>query len=170
MPEQEEGVDPSNLSAVAAARYEAQTFLNLHPEFFTTPANGKMITDYMAEKNLKLNANNFEYAFERLKAQGKLLPGKETLALMGSEEFKQFAKTHGTPVRDEFGRVSYELPDAYLTESTEDYRRPRQSSSLQPVADQFPEDKNKTFTAKQLAGFSADRYRAYCERIGTWGK
>jgi hypothetical protein len=168
MPEQE--VNKDYLDQVSAARYEAETFLQMHPEFFSTRANGDAIVSYMQEKNLKLNANNFEFAFEKLKSQGKLLPGKETLALMGSEEFKQFAKTHGTPVRDEFGRVSYELPDAYLTDNTESYNRPRQSSTVEPVADRFPQDANKTFTPRQLASFSADRLRAFYERTGQWGK
>ena len=164
-------VNKDYLDQVSAARYEAETFLKMHPEFFVSPANGKKVTDYMAEKNLKLNATNFEYAFEKLKAKGELLPGREALARMTADEVTAFARQHGEPVYDGFGNVSgYNLPDVYRAPSDPSYNRPRQSSSLQPVGDQFPEDRNRTFTARQLASFSADRYRAYCERTGQWGK
>ena len=167
MPEQ---VDREHLGRVAAARYEAETFISVHPEFFTTPANGKAVTDFLAERDLILTAENFEYAFEKLKAQGKLLPAREVLANMSADEVKEFTKSHGTPVRDGFGNLSYELPEAYLRSPSEDYNRPRQSSSLEPVADRFPQDANKTFTPRQLASFSADRLRAFYERTGKWGK
>jgi hypothetical protein len=124
--EQEQGVDKEYLGKVSAARYEAQTFLAKHPEFFSTPENGKIMTDYMAEKNLILTAENFEYAFEKLKQRGKLLPAKEALANMSADEFKEFVDKNGVPTYDAFGRERKELPEVYLTESTVDYNRGRQ--------------------------------------------
>ncbi len=160
-------VNKDYLDQVSAARYEAQTFLSKHPEFFATPANGHKIVNYMQEHNLKLNAENYEYAFEKLKGQGELLPGREALATMSAEEFKQFAKTHGTPVSDEVGRVSYELPDAYLRESTESYNRPRYTQNTPPV---HPEDAKRNPSKREFAFWNSSRQRDWLIARGYWGK
>ena len=163
-------VNKQHLDQVSAARYEAETFMSMHPEFFATPENGRLITEFMAEKNLKLNATNMEYSFEKLKAAGKLLPAGEEFANMTAAETKEFAKQHGEPVYDGFGNISgYNLPDVYRAPASS-YNRPRQSSTIEPVADRFPQDAGKTFTPKQLASFSADRLKAFYQRTNQWGK
>lgn len=158
------------LGKVAAARYEAQTFMSMHPEFFSTPENGRLITEFMAEKNLMLTAENFDYAFEKLKAQGKLLPAREVLANMTADEVKQFSKTHGMPVRDEFGNVSYELPEVYLTASSEDYNRARHSRYTQRTLPAHPEDAQKNPSRREWAFWPADRQRDWLIARGYWGK
>jgi hypothetical protein len=42
-------IDKAYLAKVSAAGYEALTFMSRHPEFFSTPENGKIMTDYLAE-------------------------------------------------------------------------------------------------------------------------
>lgn len=153
-------IDRDNLGRVAAARYEAESFLHLHgKDYFATPQNGKLITGYLEERGLDLTAENFETAFQKLKSSGKILPPREAVAMMNSEEFKEFIQQNGG-----------DLPEAYSQPTSADYNRPKQGTTLAPVSDPYPQDAGKTFTARQLAGFSADRYRAYHERNGTWGK
>src|ERR1035437_8921445 len=125
MNEQEEAVGREHLGKVSAARFEAQTFLARHPEFFSTKANGDTIINYLTEHNLLCNCENMEYALGKLKQQGRILPAKEVLARMTSDEFKSFVDKNGVPAYDAFGRVCNELPEAYLTESTVDYNRDR---------------------------------------------
>src|SRR5271169_1714785 len=110
----EDYIDRSQLSKAANARYEASTFLSQYPEFFTTPENGRRMTDFMQEKHLALTAANFEYAFEQLKARGELLPSREVLANMNAAEIERLAKKVGTPTFDGFGNHNgYDWPDAY---------------------------------------------------------
>lgn len=126
MNQQEEAVGREHLGKVAAARYEAQTFLARHPEFFSTKQNGDTIINYLTEHNLLVNAENMEFAYSKLKQRGKILPAKEVLASMSADELKKFVDTNGVPVYDAFGRESRELPAAYFVESTVDYNRGRQ--------------------------------------------
>ncbi len=166
----QEEVSREYLGKIAAARYEAETFMSMHPEYFSTPENGRLITEFMVEKNLILTAENFEYAFEKLKAQGKILPAREVLATMSANEIKEFSKTHGVPVRDGFGNVSYELPDAYLTASTEDYNRPRQSRYTQSAPPAHPEDAQRNPSRREWAFWPSDRQRDWMIARGYWGK
>ena len=168
MSEQQAGVDPAYLSKVSAARFEALTFMNLHPEYFSTPANGKVMTDYMAQEKLILTAENFEYAFEKLKAQGKILPAKEALATMSDAESQQFYRDHGTPVYDGHGRITgYNLPEIYRTESTASYNRPRFTQSTLPA---HPEDAKRNPSKREFAMWNADRQRDWLIERGYWGK
>jgi hypothetical protein len=162
-------VDKQYLGKVSAARFEAETFMSRHPEYFITPANGTAITDFVAEKNLILTAENFEYAFEKLKEQGKLLPAREALATMTSTEFQRFAKTHGRPVTDDRGHVSYELPEVYLKEPTESYNRPRTSRYTEATLPRHPEDAHRKITKKEFNSWGADRMKEYLQMIGAWG-
>ena len=171
MSEQQETVDKQLLGKASAARFEAQTFMSLHPEYFVTPANGTAITDYVAEKNLILTAENFEYAFEKLKAQGKLLPAREALATMSADEFTEFAKQHGTPVHDSHGNLEgYNLPEAYNTAPSADYNRPRQKSCFtQSTMPRHPEDAHRKVSKKEFQMWDADRAKEYLQAIGAWG-
>jgi hypothetical protein len=167
--EQEQGVSKEYLGKVSAARYEAQTFMSMHPEYFVTPANGKLIGDYMLEHNLILTAENFEHTFEKLKSQGKLLPPREALATMNADEIKQFTRSHGVPVRDGFGNVSYELPEIYMTAPSEDYNRPRQSRYTESRLPTHPEDARRDPSKREWAFWSSDRQRDWLIARGYWG-
>jgi hypothetical protein len=172
MPEQEEAVvDKAYLGKVSAARYEAQTFMSRHPEFFATPQNGKIMTDYMAEKNLILTAENFEHAFEKLKAQGKILPAREVLATMSAEQVRKLSETHGTPVYDGHGRIAgYDLPDAY-NEPSPDFNRPRQGVRYtQDRLPAHPEDAQRNPSRREYAMWDSDRQKAWLVERGYWGR
>jgi hypothetical protein len=169
MSEQQDAAGREHLGKVSAARYEAETFMSRHPEFFATPANGTTITNYMAEKNLILTAENFEYAFEKLKNQGKLLPAREVLANMGSDEIKEFTKAHGVPIRDGFGNVSWELPEIYRTAPSEDFNRPRQSRYTESRLPSHPEDARRKVSKKEFNSWDSDRMKEYLQMIGAWG-
>jgi hypothetical protein len=165
-------IDRDNLGRVAAARYEAESFLQMHSkDYFATPQNGKLISEYVQQNGLGLTAEGFEEAYVALQKSGKLLPAREAIARMSADEVKAFAAENGTPVYDGFGRVmGHNFPEAYSQPTPADYNRPHQSSTLSPVADPYPEDKGKKFTARQLASFSSDRFKAYAQRTGQWGK
>jgi hypothetical protein len=165
----EQQVDPKYLSTLANARFEAETFMSRHPEWFCTPENGKIMTDYMSEKSMALTAENFEVAFERLKARGKILPAKEVIARMSADEFKKFVQQNGTPVEDPNGRgrVTYEIPEAYRRESTIDYNRPREyghvrSMSQSRIRTVTPKwEKGQTLSRAEYARLSSDDLRDF---------
>ena len=125
-------VDHGELGKIASARFEAQSFLQLHPEFFATRENGQKVTAYIEQNGLPLNAESMETAYRKLKASGEILPPRETIALMSADELKKFAAEHGEPVIDSWGRTNYELPQAYREPTSSDYNRPRQGTSLAP--------------------------------------
>jgi hypothetical protein len=121
-----EELDPAareHLGKVAAARYEATTFMSAHPEFFASPENSQTMLAYMEKHNLVLNAENYSYALEKLKAAGKIIPAKEALAKMSADEFKEFVDKNGFTAYDHAGREYKELPASYLQESTVNYNR-----------------------------------------------
>jgi hypothetical protein len=166
-------VDKQYLGRIAAARFEAESWLQLHSaDYFATPQNGAAMTKHMEENGIPLTAEGFEQAYSQLKRSGGLLPAREAVANMSASELNEFARQNGIARYDGFGRLAgYDLPAAYSAPtSSEGYAQDRQSSTLTPVTDAFPEDAGKTFNARQLASFSASRYEAYMRRTGQWGK
>lgn len=168
MNEQEEAVGREHLGKVSAARFEAQTFLARHPEFFSTKANGDTIINYLTEHNLLCNCENMEYALTKLKSAGRILPAKEVLASMTADEFKKFMDQNGTPVYDAFGRVRNELPEAYLTETTVDYNRsPQKPGPMRTMAQSRPRtgtpkwETGKKLSKREYALLPADDHQDF---------
>ena len=128
------------------------------------------MTQYMSDHNLILNAENFEYAFEKLKAIGLLLPAKEALATMSDAESQKFYKAHGVAVYDGHGRIAgYDLPDVYRAPS-DDFNRPRQTSRYtQDRLPAHPEDARRDPTKREFAFWDADRQRDWLIARGYWG-
>jgi hypothetical protein len=170
MPEQEV-VDKAYLGKVSAARYEAQTFMSRHPEFFSTPENGRVMTQYMMDHNLILTAENFEHTFEKLKSLGLLLPAREVVANMSADEIKKLGQMHGSPVYDGHGRLAgYDLPDAY-NEPSPDFNRPRQGASFtQSRLPLHPEDARRDPSKREFAMWDSDRQRDWLIARDYWGK
>jgi hypothetical protein len=169
MPEQEV-IDKAYLGKVAAARFEAETFLARHREFFCTPENGQLMTQYMQDHNLILTAENFEHTFEKLKSRGLLLPAKEALAAMSADEIKKMGEMHGTPRYDGHGRIiGYDFPDAY-DEPSDDYNRPRLGASFtQSRLPLHPEDAKRDPSRREYAMWDSDRQRDWLIARGYWG-
>jgi len=161
----------AQLSSLSATRYEAETFIARHKEFFVTPANGKKISDYMQRQGMNFqDAQDYELAFAELKSRGELIPSREELANMGSGEYEEFIKAHGVPVTDGFGRVSYELPQDYLTAPTEDYNRPRMTRYTQNTLPAHPEDAKRKISKQEFLMMNPERAKEYLQMIGCWGK
>jgi hypothetical protein len=165
----EQQVDPKYLSTLAAARYEAETFMSRHPEWFCTPANGEVMRKYMEDNSLILTVENFEHAFEVLKRQGKILPTRESMVKMSDAELKKFYEANGTPRYDGHGRLlGYDLPEVYTETPTDDYNRPRAkvTQSRMPL---HPEDARRDPSKREYAMWDSDRQRDWLIARGYWG-
>jgi hypothetical protein len=168
--ETQEIIDREYLGKIARARYEAESWLQLHSaDYFATPQNGAAMTRHMQENGLPLTAENFEIAYEQLKASGELLPGREAVARMSADEVKEFARQNGRAVFDGHGRLmGYDLPPAYSA-SSEGYNRPaaRYTQDRLPA---HPGDVNRNPSRAEFASWSADRAEDWLKARGYWGQ
>jgi hypothetical protein len=167
----EEIFDREQLGKVARAKFEAQAFLDMHAgDYFATPQNGKLISDYVQKNKLPLLAESFEVAFETLKADGTLLPAREAVARMSADELTSFAAEHGAPVYGPNGRLlGHNLPEAYSA-SSEGYNRPSQPSRYtQSRLPSHPEDVKRNPSKREFAMWPADRADAWLQERGYWG-
>lgn len=163
-------IDRDNLGRIAAARYEAESFLQMHgKDYFPTPQNGKLISDYVQQNNLPLSAEGFEEAFTALQKSGDLLPARESVARMSADEIKEFAKQNGTPVYGPDGRVlGHNLPSAYSEPTSgEGYNRPR-ARYTQSTLSSHPEDAKRNPSKREFAMWDHQRAKDWLIERGYW--
>jgi hypothetical protein len=144
-------------AAISAIKAEGQAFCESHPEYFSTPTNGKIIASFLAARKLAMTKKNFEIAFVELSSDGLL------------ETFPEEPEPEVVPVKQETKPVVAEVT-------------PRTEAPVTKGRTAFPSGLSRdqasgTGTAKpkkpspaEIAMYSSDKLRAYLESEGKWGR
>lgn len=158
------------LSTTAATHYEARLFAETHPDYFVCQKNADAMLGYIQENKLDLTIDGFSKAYESLNSEGRLYtPSAESVAKMTAQEYEELAKLNGTPRRGADGKiVAYDWDPAWQrlpSAETENSPNRRRKSEMT-----HPEDFGAKPTKRELATWSAERFREWAESNGSWNR
>lgn len=175
MPFPREDVDPKTLAPMAAARFEAEVFIENHQQdYFACPTNLRAMLNYMESHNLSLTTEHYERAFRALSAQGKLLQPKEAMAKASYSELQQMAKEHGIPRHDPTtGKfLGFDWPPEWGSTPLPDTSERVGAYTQAAIRPSHPEDLRPGYrpSKREFQQWDSQRMRTYLEHIGAWGR
>lgn len=161
------------LSAPAAIRYEAETFIERHPEYEVCDENFKAIGDYMDKHKLPLTHEGFEKAYSALWNSGKvkMRPSFEAmLPHLTHEETQEYLEKNGVAMVDANGQFAgYGMPTKGFRMSAVDSKGRQPNGLPLPVeSKQLQHDLKNPPTKAEFQSWGAERTREYLVAIGAW--